>query len=81
MPLTRNTVRLSLAGMGTCVLVSYAVGIARMSHDTLDLWGGLALNNRYLFVLPFMALAVFGFCLYWWTALVTMNEDAMQKLR
>lgn len=78
---TRNTVRLALGGMGAAVLVSYAVGIARTSHNAMDLWGGLALNNRYLFVLPFMALAVFGFCLYWWTALVTVNEDAMNKLR
>ena len=67
--------------MGVLVLVSYAVGIARMNHDALELWGGLQTDSGYLYVLPFMALAVAGFCLYWWTALVTMDEANMNKLR
>jgi len=81
MQVTRGGLRVTLACLGTLVLISYGVGVGRMSQPAMDLWGGLKENHRFAFILPFMLLAVGGFIEYWRTTLFVMDEEIVATLR
>jgi len=79
MEVSRMALRLTLIILGTLVLISYVIGFVR-ADDPMAFWGGLR-ENGWKFVVPFMLLAVIGFILFWWTALFTIQDEDMKKLR
>lgn len=79
MKITRDTVRLALYITGPLVLLSYVIGVGRMSSPE-QLWGGIpeswrTINTATMFV------AATGFLITWWFLLYKWDEAAVETVQ